>query len=98
MTAGAQTKTLAVAIEASFIEDGWLGNTCHDLADQYVAALPETHDFTDDLEAYARWVGLAGRPDISQMEIDFLRRKCVLIALEIAYHRGELDQNWRLAN
>ncbi|MET4144061.1 hypothetical protein [Arthrobacter sp. UYCo732] len=98
MTADIQTKALAAAIETSFVQDGRLGYTCHDLADQYVAALPAAHDFTDDLMAYARWVRLADRPDISQMEVDFLRRKCVLIALEIAYHRGELDKNWIMEN
>jgi hypothetical protein len=80
----------------SFLADGRSGRTGHDLADQYMAALPAGTRTAEDLEAYAYWVKLAGRAGISQMEIDYIRRKCVIIALETAYERGELARNWRM--
>ena len=80
-----QIRDLAVALEASYRANGRTGYGSADLADQYMAAVP-LPEFPDQRNLYGYHVRLAN----DQRAIDYIRCRCVLVALEVAYLRGDL--------
>lgn len=93
-----QIHELAIALEASYLADGRIGRTGQDLADQYMAALPmpDFSDIADQRDLYASHVRLANDQGSDQQAIDYIRCKCVIVALEVAYIRGDLSRDWRM--
>lgn len=92
-----QVHALAVALEASYQADDRTGYSGADLVDQFMAAVPQPDisDIADRQNLYAHHVRLANDPGCDQRAIDYIRCKCVLVALEVAYIRGDLVRNRR---
>lgn len=93
-----QIHELAIALEASYLADGRVGRAGQDLADQYMAALPQPDiaDIADMRDQYDSFFRLANDQGRDRQSITYIRCKCVIAALEAAYFRGDLARNWRM--
>lgn len=92
-----QIHELALALEASFLADSGMGRGSVDLSDQFMAAIPRPDicEISEQRDYYARILRLAADQGRNQQSIDYIRCKCVIVALEVAYIRGDLNRNWR---
>jgi hypothetical protein len=93
-----QIHEMAIALEASYLADGRIGRTGQNLADQFMAALPrpDFSNISEQRDLYSRYVRLANDQGGNQQAITYIRCKCVVVALEVAYIRGDLARDWRM--